>query len=312
MRPEILLLQAMLPALEERILASFTPHRLYAAPDRDALLADVAPRIRGVITGAVLGIRNELMDALPALEAISIHGVGTDAVDLTHAASRGVRVTNTPGVATADVADLALGLIIATLRGIPASERYLREGKWGQQPIPLSNRVSGKRIGILGLGQIGSAIARRVSAFDCPVLYHSRHARSDVAYEYVTDTVTLARRCDVLVLAASADEGKPLVTREVLDALGPQGFFINIARGRLVDENALIEALQHKRIAGAGLDAFADEPHAPPALLGLDNVVLQPHCGSATSETRLHMGLMVIDNLEACLAGNTPSCIVGA
>lgn len=303
MKPNILLLQAMLPALEERLTASFTPHRLYGVPDKTAFLAGVAPKIRGVITGGAIGIRNEMMDALPALEIVAIHGVGTDAVDLAHARERGIRVTNTPGVLTDDVADLALGLIIATLRGIPSAERYVRDGQWGRHTLPLARRVSGKRVGILGLGQIGLAIARRLEAFNCTVLYHARHARTDVSYEYVPDAVSLARSVEVLVLAASADQGQALITRKVLDALGPLGFFINIARGRLVDEPALVEALQQKRIAGAGLDVFADEPHVPAALLTLDNVVLQPHRGSSTTETRLQMGSMVLDNLEACFAG---------
>lgn len=303
MKPDILLLQAMLPALDQRLESLFTAHRLYAAPDRETFLATVAPRIRGVITGGALGIVNALMDTLPALEIIAIHGVGTDAVDLAHARERGVCVTNTPGVLTADVADLALGLIIATLRGIPSADHYVRAGHWGSQPLPLARRVSGQRVGILGLGQIGEAIARRLTAFDCTVKYHSRHPHADVPYEYCADAVSLAEAVDVLVLAASADQGQALVTREVLDALGPQGFFINIARGRLADEAALVEALQTRRIAGAGLDVFADEPKVPPALLALDNVVLQPHRGSATTETRLQMGSMVLDNLEACLAG---------
>jgi lactate dehydrogenase-like 2-hydroxyacid dehydrogenase len=310
MKPDILLLQAIMPALEARLTETFTPHRLYAAADKAALLAEVGPKIRGVITGGAVGIRNEMMDALPALEIIAINGVGTDAVDLVHAHARGIRVTNTPGVLTDDVADLALGLIIATLRGIPAADRFVRNGEWEKQAAPLTRKVSGKHIGILGLGQIGLAIARRLTAFDCTVRYHSRRSRTDAPYAYLPDAISLARASDVLVLAASADQGQALVTREVLDALGAQGFFINIARGRLVDEAALVEALQQGRIAGAGLDVFANEPHVPPALLALDNVVLLPHRGSATIETRLQMGQMVLDNLDACFGGRPlPSAV---
>jgi hydroxypyruvate reductase len=199
-----------------------------------------------------------------------------------------------------------MGLIINTLRRLGEGERLVRDGLWGTVNLPLARKVSGSALGIVGLGQVGKAIARRAAAFDMHIAYNGRREQHGCGYRFVADLVELARSVDVLVVAASADGGKVLVSAEVLDALGPQGYLINVARGKLVDEDALVEALRERRIAGAGLDVFVDEPHVPPALCDLNQVSLQPHRGSATLQTRLEMGQMVLDNLAACFRGEVP------
>ncbi|MBV8622754.1 MAG: 2-hydroxyacid dehydrogenase [Herbaspirillum sp.] len=312
---DILLTQAIPAFIDARLSADYTVHRLYQAEQAgqaEALLAQVGQRVRGVVTGGVKGLSNALMDRLGALEIIAISGIGTDAVDLQQAARRKIHVTTTPGVLTEDVADMALGLIIMTLRDLGVGERIVRAGQWGKTTQPLSHKVSGKRLGIVGLGRVGHAIARRAAAFSMPIAYSDPQRQDDSGYRFVADIAELAASVDILVLAASADHGQVIVTREVLAALGPQGYFINVARGKLVDQAALVEALVHRKIAGAGLDVFADEPHVPPALLGLDNVVLQPHRASATEETRLAMGEIVLENLAACFAGQRPPTSVTA
>lgn len=303
---DVLLTQPVPEAIDAQLVAAYQVHRLYQQANPQQLLDQVGPRIRGVVTGGAKGLSNALMDQLPALEIIAISGIGTDAVDLRHAASRNIHVTTTPGVLTADVADLALGLIISTLRRLGEGERLVRDGLWGTVNLPLARKVSGIDLGIVGLGQVGKAIARRAAAFDMRIAYHGRREQADSGYRYAADLVELARSVDVLVVAASADGGQVLVTADVLEALGPQGYLINVARGKLVDEPALVEALREGRIAGAGLDVFVDEPHVPAALLDLNQASLQPHRGSATLQTRLEMGQMVLDNLAACFRGEIP------
>ncbi|BBH48194.1 2-hydroxyacid dehydrogenase [Pseudomonas sp. KU43P] len=303
---ELLLTQPVPEAIDAELARAYQVHRLYQHKDAQQLLREVGPRIRGVITGGAKGLSTALMDQLPALQIIAISGIGTDAVDLQHAARRGIHVTTTPGVLTADVADLAMGLIISTLRRLGEGERLVRDGLWGTVNPPLARKVSGVELGILGLGQVGKAIARRAAAFDMGIAYNGRREQPETGYRYEADLVELARSVDVLVVAASADGGEALVTAEVLDALGPDGYLINVARGKLVDEVALVDALRERKIAGAGLDVFVDEPHVPPALRDLDQVSLQPHRGSATLQTRLEMGRMVLSNLEACFRGEVP------
>lgn len=303
---DVLLTQPVPEAIDAELASAYQVHRLYQHANPQQLLADVGPRIRGVVTGGAKGISNALMDQLPALQIVAISGIGTDAVDLRHAAARGIDVTTTPGVLTADVADLAMGLIISTLRRLGEGERLVRDGQWGALNLPLARRVSGAALGIIGLGQVGKAIARRAAAFDMDIAYNGRHEQPDSGYRFEADLVALARSVDVLVVAASADGGQVLVTAEVLDALGPQGYLINVARGKLVDEQALVEALREQRIAGAGLDVFVDEPYVPPTLCALDQVSLQPHRGSATLQTRLEMGHIVLRNLQARFAGEVP------
>lgn len=299
---DILLTQPVPAAIEARLLESYRVHRLYEAADQDAFLGEVGPRIRGVVTGGAKGLSNALMDRLPSLEIIAISGIGTDAVDLLHARRRGVHVTTTPGVLTDDVADMAMGLLIMTLRDLASGDRLVRAGRWGSVTQPLARKVSGIRLGIIGLGRVGQAIAKRALAFDMTVRYTARRERPASGYRFVPDLLELARCSDVLVLAASADQGQVIVTDEVLQALGPDGYLINVARGKLVDEAALVAALANGTIAGAGLDVFADEPQVPEALFDMDNVVLQPHRASATKQTRLAMGEIVLQNLEACFS----------
>ncbi|MEN5108295.1 2-hydroxyacid dehydrogenase [Pseudomonas sp. TWI672] len=303
---ELLLTQPVPDAIDAQLVSAYQVHRLYRHDNPQQLLDEVGPRIRGVVTGGAKGLANALMDQLPALQIIALSGIGTDAVDLHHAAKRGIHVTTTPGVLTDDVADMAMGLIINTLRRLGEGERLVRDGLWGTVNLPLARKVSGSALGIVGLGQVGKAIARRAAAFDMHIAYNGRREQHGCGYRFVADLVELARAVDVLVVAASADGGKVLVSAEVLDALGPQGYLINVARGKLVDEDALVEALRERRIAGAGLDVFVDEPHVPPALCDLNQVSLQPHRGSATLQTRLEMGQMVLDNLAACFRGEVP------
>jgi lactate dehydrogenase-like 2-hydroxyacid dehydrogenase len=275
----------------------------HGARELSQLTAGEAASVRVAVTSGVWGVRAEHLDRLPALEAIVSFGVGYDATDVDEAARRGVVVSNTPDVLTDCVADTAVGLVIDVMRGLSAADRFVRRGEWaaGRTP-PLARRVTGARIGIVGLGRIGLAIARCLEAFGTTISYHNRRARSDVSYAYVPDVVSLARGCDVLVLAAAGgDASRHLVDAAVLDALGPHGFLVNVARGSVVDEDALVAALEEGRIAGAGLDVFADEPHVPSALLGRDDVVLLPHLGSATVETRRAMADLALANVAAYL-----------
>ncbi|MBP2299734.1 2-hydroxyacid dehydrogenase [Azospirillum picis] len=312
MKPEILLIDPMMPAIEAALDAAYTVHRLSAAADRDRLIAEVGPRVQAVVTGGGSGVKNAVVDACPKLGIITINGVGTDAVDLEHARRRGVRVTNTPDVLTDDVADLAIGLVIATSRRMALADRFVRSGRWPDGKLPLARKVSGKRMGILGLGRIGEAIARRAAAFGMDIAYTNRKPRNDVPYRFVASPLELARDSDILVVAASAGpDARNMVGRAMLDALGPEGILVNVARGSVVDEPELLAALTEGRLGGAGLDVFADEPHVPEEFFGLDNVVLQPHQASATIETRTAMGQLVLDNLAAFFAGRPlPTAVV--
>ena len=300
---DILLTQPVPAAIDTQLQALYSVHRLYEAANIDALLSRHGPSIRAVVTGGAKGLSNALMDRLPALEVIAISGIGTDAVDLVHAARRGVQVTTTPGVLTDDVADMGIGLLIMTLRGLGTGDRIVRAGQWGTVVQPLARKVTGINLGIVGLGRVGHAIARRAQSFGMTIHYTDLREQPTSGYQFVPDLIELAQRSDVLMLAASADQGSAIITAPVLQALGPEGYLINVARGKLVDEPALIAALSSGTIAGAGLDVFADEPNVPLALRALNNVVLQPHRASATEQTRLAMGEIVLANLHACFAG---------
>ncbi|MCF6376118.1 2-hydroxyacid dehydrogenase [Nocardioides KLBMP 9356] len=242
------------------------------------------------------------MDALPGLRAIVNFGVGYDNVDVTEAARRGIVVSNTPDVLTDAVADVAIFLAVDLLRGLTAADRFVRSGAWGRgERFPLTRDVRGAVVGVLGLGRIGTATAERAEAFGAEVHYHSRSPK-DVAWTYHDSPAALAAASDVLVVLTPGGEGtERLVDTAVLDALGPDGYLVNVARGSVVDEEALVDALESDRIAGAGLDVFSDEPHVPEALLGRDDVVLLPHVGSATTQTREAMGRVVLDNVDAFL-----------
>ncbi len=290
----------------------FTVHKLWQAKDRPKLIAEVAGRMRAIQTTGTHGADAELIAALPKLEIISCFGVGVDAVDLDAARKRGVIVTNTPDVLNECVADLAMGLAVATLRRISLGDRYVRAGGWLKSPLPLAEKVGGKTMGILGYGRIGKAIAKRAEAFGMRIVYHGRHEQAGVAHRYYASLTGMARDCDVLmVICPGGAATRHLVNAEVLKALGPEGTLINVARGSVVDEQALVKALAEGSLGAAGLDVFESEPRAPEALLAMDNVVLQPHVGSATHETRKAMGDLTVDNLRAHFAGKPVLTPVG-
>ena len=275
-----------------------------AADERQSFLSQHGAEITAVVTSGRTGVDAELMAALPNLGAVVNFGVGYDTTDVDAAAARGVAVSNTPDVLTDCVADTAVGLMIDTLRQFSAADRYLRAGRW---PVdgnyPLTRQVSNTRVGIVGLGRIGTAIALRLSAFGCSISYHNRREVPDSPYTYAASPVDLARGADVLIVAAAGGDGtRNLVDRAVLDALGSGGYLINIARGSVVDQDALVSALLDGRLAGAGLDVFADEPQVPQQLFALDNVVLLPHVASGTVQTRAAMEALTLRNLDEFLA----------
>jgi hydroxypyruvate reductase len=311
MKPEILLMEPMMPEIEARLDAAYQVHRLFNAPDMAAELARVGAGIRAIVTGGGTGASNDVMDALPALEIIAINGIGTDAVDLGRARGRGIRVTTTPDVLTDDVADMALALILAVARRICVGDRFVRAGGWTKGGVKLGLKVSGKRLGIVGLGRVGLAIARRAEAFSMMIAYSDLHDRADVSYRRYPTLVELARDSDVLVVAASGGPGsRGVVDAATLAALGPDGVLVNVARGSVVDQPALVAALTHGRLGGAGLDVYAHEPEVPAALWQMDNVVLMPHQASATVETRLAMGDLVLRNVAAQFCGGEPPTAV--
>jgi len=300
MKPEIIITAKGHAGTMATLQSEFSTHLLSEAPDRNAFLKQHAPKVRGLATFGPMAVDGKLMDALPRLEIIANFGVGVDAINLADAKRRNITVTNTPDVLNECVADTALALILNTLRRLPQSEKYLRAGHWASRgPYPLTTSLGGKVLGVLGLGRIGEAVAKRAMACGMTIRYHNR-SKKDVPYPYDPDPVTLAKNSDVLLVVTPGGSGTArLVNEKVLQALGPEGYLVNIARGSVVDEPALIAALAEKRIAGAGLDVFADEPRVPEALLALDNVVLTPHIASATTDTRAAMGQLVLDNLES-------------
>ena len=304
MKPDVILTTKLFGPTQERIEREFQCHKLYEARDRAAFLAERASSARALATFGPAGADAALMDALPRLEIISNFGVGVDAIDLDAAKQRKVIVTNTPDVLNDCVADTAMALAINVVRRFPQAEAYLRAGQWvAKGAYPLTTSVGGKTMGILGLGRIGEAIAKRAQAFGMKIRYHNRR-KKDVAHPYDPDPVALAKNCDVLmVVTPGGAETEKLVGAKVLDALGPQGYLVNIARGSVVDEPVLLKYLQEKKIAGAALDVFADEPRVPPEYFTLENAVLLPHVGSATNETRTAMGDLQVDNLVAHFAG---------
>jgi lactate dehydrogenase-like 2-hydroxyacid dehydrogenase len=298
----------MLPVVIEALERRFTLHRLWEQADKDGFLAEVGPRIRGVATSTLFGrVGAALIDRLPQLEIIASFGVGYDNVDAALATERGILVTNTPGVLDDEVADLTIGLLLATIRQIPQAERFLREGRWPQGNYPLSPTLRGRTVGILGLGNIGKAIARRLEGFGVAIAYHGRHAQTGVGYAYHATPLALAEACDVLVaIVPGGAATRHMVDAEVLKALGPDGVLINVARGSVVDEAALITALRDGTILAAGLDVFAQEPQVPQALMDLPNAVLLPHIASASVHTRNAMGRLVADNLTGWFEARRP------
>jgi lactate dehydrogenase-like 2-hydroxyacid dehydrogenase len=305
MKPDVLAMGKMSPrcmqALEER----YTLHKLYEAEDKAAFLKAVGGRIKGIATNGHYGASAPLIDACPNLGIISSWGVGTDNIDLEHARRRGVPVCNTPGVLDDDVANLAITFLLTTTRNFVASDRYLREGRWRREgPPPHGRSIHGRQVGVVGMGRIGRTIAGKLGVFDCRIAYHSRTKKADAPYRFYADLEAMARDSDVLiVIVPGTPETQNMIDRSIMDALGPEGILINMARGSVVDEPALIAALQEGRLGGAGLDVFANEPEVPEALIKMDNVVLQPHLGSATVETRRAMDDLMLENLAAHFEG---------
>jgi len=303
-KPDLLQMGA-LPEWDEGPLAqSFTLHRLFEAQDKAAFLADVGPRIRGLVTRGDLGARADIIAACPALEVISIYGVGFDAVDLDACRTRGVKVANTPDVLTDDCADLAVGMWLALSRGIVKAEHHARSGNWTKGGFPLTHKASGKRAGILGAGRIGQAVGRRLAGFDMDIAYSARSARTELPWQFIADARALAEWADVLfVTLAATAETRHIVNADVLDALGAEGVLINISRAQNIDEQALLTALEAGKLRGAALDVFEGEPNLDPRFTNLPNALLQPHHASGTHETRRAMGQLMRDNLTAHFAG---------
>ncbi len=303
-RPAILAVSRLPPFLLEPLQAAYVVHERLHETD-PAAFAKVASGIRAVVGGGESKVPRALMDQLPALEMVSIFGVGYDGVDVSTALERRIPVTHTPGVLNDEVADLAIGLMLSVARCIPQADRYVRAGRWASEgAMPLSRKVSGARLGIVGLGRIGQAIASRAEAFGMSIAYTARNARPGVAYSFFPTAQALAAQVDFLIVITPGGAGtRHLINAEVLQALGPGGYLINVARGSVVDEAALVHALRQGVIAGAGLDVFEKEPHVPEALWVLDNVVLTPHIASGTRQTRQAMADLAAANLAAHFAG---------
>lgn len=303
-KPEILTLGPLSAPLTATLERTYTVHHLWQAADREALLAGIGPRIRVAATTGHIPCPPALLDALPALRLLASFGVGYDAIDVPLVTSRGVTLTNTPDVLNDAVAEITIGMMIALAREILPADRHVREGRWPAGNYPLTAQLTGSRVGIVGLGRIGKRIADLCTGFRMEVAYHGRREQPDQPYRYYADLVEMAAGVDWLVLIApSTPETVGIVNRRVLEALGPKGRLVNVARGNLVDEAALVELLGSGGLGGAALDVFADEPRVPEALFGLKHVVLQPHQGSATHVTRRAMGDLVAKNIAAFFAG---------
>lgn len=292
----------LMPTVQDSISRDYGAVRLPESPDdRNEFLQLQGGSFEVAVTSGKVGVGPELMRALPNLRAVINFGVGYDTTDVAQAAERGIAVSNTPDVLNDCVADTAMALYLDVLRGISSADRFVRRGDWlGKGNFPLATKASGKKVGILGLGRIGRVIARRLEGFDCEISYHSRNQVEGVSYRYAASPRELAAGCDVFIVAAAGGPGSTrLVDAEVIEAIGPEGYLINIARGSVVDEDALVAALLAGRLAGAGLDVFAEEPKVPEDLLALENVVLLPHLGSGTHETRAAMAELTLANLRS-------------
>lgn len=308
-KAEVLLIGQAKPVIVGGLEPFVTVHKLAEAKDPDAFINEVAPRIRGIaIAYTANKIDGAFMSRFPKLEIVSSFGVGYDHVDAKWAGEHGVVVTNTPDVLNEEVADTALGLLLCTVRELPQAERYLRAGKWRQggyrlTPATLRDRT----VGIVGMGRIGKAIGRRLDAFGVPVVYHSRNPQAGVSYKYYPKLIDMARDVDTLmVIVPGGAATRNLIDAEVLKALGPNGILINMARGSVVDEPALIKALKDRTIMSAGLDVFVNEPQVPQELIEMEHIVLFPHLGSASAATRKAMDQLVVDNLKSWFSGKGP------
>jgi len=306
-RSDVLLIGPLRPVIAKGF-AGLTVHDLAAAADKDALLASVSHVRAMAVSLPVRPINDALLARLPRLEIVASFGVGYDHIDAAAAGKRGIIVTHTPDVLTEEVADTALGLLLCTVRELPQAERYLRAGKWLEREYPLTKAsLRDRTVGLVGMGRIGRAIARRLEAFGVPIAYHAQRKRSEVAYRHYPDLIELARAVDILLVIVPGGAGTcNMIDAKVLEALGPNGILINMARGSVVDEPALIEALQRGTIMSAGLDVFAKEPQVPEELIAMQNVVLFPHLGSASVFTRAKMDQLMVDNILAWAAGKPP------
>jgi len=303
-KPNVLLIGALYGPTMAQLDAAYTVHRYWEAADKPALLKQIAESCEAVATSGGHGIKAEVVKALPKLKVVASFGVGYDSVDTAACKAAGVRVTNTPDVLTDCVADTTWALILSTVRRTVFNDRFVREGKWLKGNAPLTDKVWGEKMGIIGLGRIGKAIAKRGEGFGMQVAYHGRSKQAGVSYPYFATPAELARNVKILVIVTpGGKETDKLVNAEVIEALGTKGYLINISRGSTVDEDALVKALVAGKLGGAGLDVFVNEPKVPEELLKLDNVVLQPHVGSGTHHTRAAMGQLVVDNLAAYFAG---------
>ena len=308
-KAEVLLIGVPKKLIVDGLNSAFKVHVLAEGQGAEAMIADIGPRIRAAaVTGAPHRMDSKMMAKCSKLEIVASFGVGYDNIDVKHAAANGIIVTNTPDVLNEEVADTALGLLLCTVREFPQAERFLRAGKWMQGQYPLAkSTLRDRKVGMAGMGRIGKAIARRVEAFGVPVVYHSRKPATDVSYRHYPKLLDMARDVDtIIVITPGGAETKHLINAQVLEALGPNGVVINMARGTVVDDAALIKALQEKRIYSAGLDVFLNEPEVPKEYLALDNIVLFPHLGSSTVYTRRKMEQLVVDNLLAWAAGKPP------
>jgi lactate dehydrogenase-like 2-hydroxyacid dehydrogenase len=302
-KPDILAVASLHPLYQKALEAVYTVHDRTHETD-PAAFAALAPRIVGVAANGESRVTRELLQQLPQAKVVSVFGVGYDGVDVAAALQTGIRVGHTPDVLTDDVADLAMGLLLSIGRNIPQADQFVRHGQWAQGGFRLSKKVSGSRLGIVGLGRIGKAIAQRASAFGMQIAYTARSEKTGSGYTYVPNAEALAAQVDFLVVITPGGAGtRHLINADVLKALGPKGFLINVARGSVVDEDALLAALQSGTIAGAAIDVYANEPHVPEAFWSLQNVVLTPHMASATHETRQAMADLAFANMQAGTAG---------
>lgn len=301
MKRPMLLIGGATPRMLERFDEEFVLHRHQDVGDLDGFLAEKGDTIEAVATNGHKALSSDIMDAMPSLKVISNYGVGYDSIDVAAAVERGIVVTHTPNVLNADVANTTIMLLLAVSRRLIHDDRWVRSGNWvAKGNAPLTRSIEGSRVGILGLGRIGETIARKLAAFDCDVVYHSRNEKPDVPWRYCRDLVEMARDVDHLIVITPGGPGtRKLVNRAVIEALGPDGTLINVSRGSVVDEAEMVAALIDGRLGNAALDVFEDEPNVPEALFALDNVVLTPHVGSATEETRRAMGDLTVDNLRA-------------
>jgi hydroxypyruvate reductase len=304
MNPPVLIMDAIYVPTLAALEATYTCHRYWTAPDKAALMQQLAPNCKIVVTSGSRGIGASEMQQLPKLELVACFGVGTDAIDLAHAKAHRIAVTNTPDVLTEDVADLAVSLILASIRRVVQADQYVRQGRWRKGNMALTQSMQGRKIGIVGLGRIGQSIAKRCVAFNTSIAYFGPRKKAELPYRHFDSVVALAHWADVLVAACPGGPAtRNIISRDVLTALGTEGLFVNISRGSVVDQQALIEMLSSGQLGAAGLDVFNDEPNVPEVLFSLDNVVLQPHQASATTSTRAAMGQLVLDNVANFLAG---------